>query len=308
MMAGRYAAERAKTRVREALWQVWTPLAAWAGRGYVAGPHLADALRVSDRMAQRGLRSTLCYWSPQGSNPEKVAAGYVEALRDSRFGAPERYLSIKAPEVAYSPRLLQNVAHAAAAVGARLHFDAHGPETADPTFAVLKEVWGDYPEIGCTLPGRWPRSVNDADLAVKLGLSVRVVKGQWRDPAGADRDLRRGFLDVVDRLAGRARHVAVASHDPVVARAALERLRSAGTSHELELLFGLPAEPAMRIAAEMGVPVRFYVPYGYGWLPYCFTQMRKNPRILWWLARDLVKRPAVWYREGEKVGRSHHAR
>jgi proline dehydrogenase len=117
---------------------------------------------------------------------------------------------------------------------------------------------------------------------------VRVVKGQWVDPDWPDIDLREGYLAVIDRLAGRARHVAVATHDPPLALEALKRLQAAGTSCEMELLFGLPMKAAMKVAAEAGVRVRLYIPYGESWLPYAFSQMQKNPRIIWWVIRDTI--------------------
>jgi proline dehydrogenase len=95
-------------------------------------------------------------------------------------------------------------------------------------------------------------------------------------------------MAIVDRLAGRASHVAVATHDAPLAREALRRLRRAGTSAELELLLGLPIRRAAAAARAAGVGIRCYVPYGQPALPYRLRATRQNPRIAWWLARDLL--------------------
>src|SRR5439155_507045 len=123
-----------------------------------------------------------------------------------------------------------------------------------------------------------PRQVADWYLAALDGLAG----------AGLDSDLeiRERFLAIVRALAGRARCVVVATHDPALARPALECLRAAGTVCELELLFGLPVRSLLPVARAAGVPVRFYVPYGHAWLPYCLSQARQHPRILWWTMRD----------------------
>jgi proline dehydrogenase len=123
---------------------------------------------------------------------------------------------------------------------------------------------------------------------VDRGLAVRVVKGQWPDPADPHRDPRAGLLEVVDRLAGRGRHVRVASHDVPLAAEAVRRLRRAGTPCELELLYGMPLTRSLRWADASGVPVRIYVPYGRGYTPYAVAQLRRNPRLLWRLLRELV--------------------
>jgi proline dehydrogenase len=80
----------------------------------------------------------------------------------------------------------------------------------------------------------------------------------------------------------------VASHDVPLAAEAVSRLRRAGTPCELELLYGMPLTRSLRWADTSGVPVRIYVPYGRGYLPYAVSQLRRNPRLLWGLLRDLV--------------------
>jgi proline dehydrogenase len=128
--------------------------------------------------------------------------------------------------------------------------------------------------------------LRDADLAVELQLKTRIVKGQWPDPEHPDMDLREGFLAVVDRLAGRARRVAVATHDALLAREALHRLTAAGTPCELELLFGLPMRAARQVARDLGVSTRVYIPYGHSWVPYALSWVKQNPRVLWWVFSD----------------------
>jgi proline dehydrogenase len=102
-------------------------------------------------------------------------------------------------------------------------------------------------------------------------------------------DMRAGFLKVIDAVRGRAGRVAVASHDVPLAREALLRLMDAGTSCELELLHGLPRREAARMARQLDVPIRVYVPQGKAWLPYVLKQAKKNPWVLTWFARDLVR-------------------
>ena len=142
--------------------------------------------------------------------------------------------------------------------------------------------------LGLVIPGRWLRSLDDADWAVERGVRVRVVKGQWPDPAAPDRDLRQGFLEVIDRLAGRARHVGVASHDVPTAAEAIRRLRAAGTSCELELLLSLPTVavdqlgPAERRQRATLCPLRQRL-HSLRDQP-----VARNPRIAWWIVKNLV--------------------
>ncbi len=262
------------------------PLAQRAARAYVAGPELNDAVRLADELAQQDFASTLGFWDGEGDSPRAVADHYLAAL-DALAKAPRGgYLSIKLPAIGDSRLLLGEVLGRARQLGLRVHFDSLGPETADLMWAAVADAASSGVELGCSLPGRWRRSVDDAARAIRLGVVPRVVKGQWADPAEPERDPRGGFLEVIDRLAGRAPRVAVASHDAPLAREAIRRLKAAGSSCELELLYGLPQRASLAVAASEGVPVRFYVPYGRAYLPYCLGQAQRQPWLLWWLLRD----------------------
>jgi len=260
-------------------------MAARAAHAYVAGPALSDAVRVCHALADRGFATTICRWNAAEDSPEDNSGGYLAAIAAIAADRLACSLSLKLPDLRFSPSLLAGIVEAAGRHQVVLHFDSLGPETAEPTFALIRRCLPADGSFGCTLPGRWRRSLVDADQAVALGLNVRVVKGQW--PADPGLDPRLGFLRVVDRLAGRARHVAVATHDPALARQALTRLRAAGTPACLELLFGLPFRQPLAIAGREGFPVRFYVPYGRAWLPYAAAQAARKPHMLWWMLRDL---------------------
>lgn len=261
-----------------------------AARAYVVGPSLADAVRACRSLDAQDMLGTICYWSAGSDGPQAIAAEClraVDAIHDARLKNSQ--LSVKAPPLHFSRKLLAQIVERAAERDVGLQFDSLSAEDADPTFELILDMLAFRCDVGCTLPGRWARSVADADRAAELGLRVRIVKGQWADPdaRAPEADPRAGFLRVVDRVAGRVRHVSVATHDAVLAREALGRLLGAGTSCELELWFGLPIRPALRAGREAGVPVRLYVPYGHGSLPYAMWHVKTTPRVAWWACRDL---------------------
>lgn len=271
--------------LRERVSPLWRRLLRKAAQAYVVGPELEDAVEAASAVGRQGATSTICFWDGQDDTPAQVAAMYLAALRGMARSGLEAYLSIKAPSLGFDAALVARIVGQAGRDGRAVHFDSLGPETADPTFRLIEELHSPQARLGCTLPGRWRRSPRDAEWAASLGLRVRVVKGQWPD-TGADLDPRQGFLAVIDALAGRAREVAVATHDPVLAAGAIRKLRAAGTRCELELLFGLPRRAVLKVGRDLGVPVRYYLPYGHAWLPYALRQARRNPRILWWVLRD----------------------
>jgi proline dehydrogenase len=259
-------------------------------RAWVGGASLEDGLAVAHRLAGERRPSTVALWETPEYSAREVAGEYLAGIDALAADHLDAYLSIKPPALRFDRTLALELASAARDRGVCLHADSHGLEAADASCALLEAMGSRLPgrQLGATLPGRWARSVSDAGWAVDRGLAVRVVKGQWPDPADPRRDPRAGLLEVVDRLAGRARHVRVASHDVPLAAEAVRRLRRAGTPCELELLFGMPLTRSLRWADASGVPVRIYVPYGKGYTPHAVAQLRRNPRLLWELLRELV--------------------
>jgi proline dehydrogenase len=262
------------------------PLLGAAARAYVVGPELADAVARARSLSAQGAASTICFWDAPEDEPARVAQRYLDTLRAIARANLDSYVSIKAPSLAFDAELVAAIAQEARSLGVGVHFDSLGPEAADRTFDLMEDARRLGTKLGCTLPGRWRRSVADAERAARLGLNVRVVKGQWADAHEEGADPRQGYLGVIEALAGRARRVAVATHDPVLASGAIRTLQAAGTPCELELLFGLPSRAALEVGRKLGAPVRFYLPYGHAWLPYGVRQAARNPRILWWMLRD----------------------
>ncbi len=282
-------------RVREKA-SVWLlPIMQRAARAYVGGESLNDALVVARRFAAEGMSSTLSYWNSLDASPRQVADEYLSSIERLAATGLDSYLSIKPPALRFDCGLAAELADQAHRHGIRLHCDSHGPEVADATNAMMQAMVERKAacDVSTTIPGRWFRSRCDVERAIDCGRKVRVVKGEWPDPTDPKRDLRAGFLDVIDRLAGRARHVAVASHNVSLAAEAMTRLRTAGTSCELELLFGLPMTRSQAWAKANGLDVRIYVPYGPGYIPHAINQLRRKPRIAWWILKDILT-PKRW--------------
>lgn len=281
---------RLKASARSTLSACILPFMKRTARAYVGGETIDDALIVMRRLAEANIPNTLGYWNLDSHTGAEVAERYLTAIERVTGSGLDTYISIKPPALRFSPALAVELAAAARARGVRLHCDSHGRDAAEPSCAFAQAMLEHLPpsDLGVTLPGRWSRSLSDADWAVERGLNIRVVKGQWPDPDDTRRDMRAGYLEVIDRLAGRARHVAVATHDPPLATEAIRRLRRAGTPCELELLLGVPVTPALRSASTDCAGLRIYIPFGPGYIPNAIGILRRNPRLAWRMIKDLA--------------------
>ncbi len=260
-----------------------------AGRAYVPGSRMADALAIAERYATDGAGVTLGYFHSGHETPGAIAAINQDIATALATRPISGYVSIKPPALAYDPQLIADIVATANRHGQWLHFDSHEHPTADATLACLQTAASLGGRLGLSVPGRWQRSPDDAETAAGLGVRIRVVKGEWADPWAPGLDPRRGFLDVIDRLAGKTPLVAIATHDRPLAEAAVDRLQAAGTACEIELLNGLPRRDMLALAQQRGIPVRYYIPFGVAWRPYALSKALDNPRIVAWVIKDACK-------------------
>src|SRR5208282_361454 len=159
-------------RINKIIWSAWEAIAKRAGKAYIAGPELANAMSTCRRLAGLGIGGTICFWNIESDSPERIADAYTSALAILAGGEMDCYLSIKLPPLNYDWALVNEVLEQARHANALIHFDSLEHETADRTFSMIVQAARTYPHVGCTLPGRWLRSVADADIAVDLGLHV----------------------------------------------------------------------------------------------------------------------------------------
>jgi proline dehydrogenase len=288
--------------------RAWRPLARRAARRYVIGTDLEHAVAGAATLLDRGYAVTIGYWNESSVEPARVRDEYVRLVRRLDEEGVDTELAAKLPALGGSLANAGDIVRAASAAGLRLGFDSLGPESADSTFEAIEELRMFEPRLGCTIPARWRRSLHDADRALRGDLAVRLVKGQWRDPVAPDEGTEERFRAIVERVAGRAPRVSVATHDAALAEQALGLLVRTETPCELELLSALPHSRLFGIADELGVPVRVYLPYGSGSLPYRPADGRRRLEVLRWSLRDAALgargRPAD---PGRWPSRSHSA-
>ncbi len=258
---------------------------------HLAGPELVDALRIAADRRSRGLATTIGYWNRSDDSVASVRARY-EAQISALAGVPDAQISIKAPAIGDDLKIVEALLRGAAEARVGVHLDAHAEETQPAALDIACALAGtDGVDLGCTLTGRWPRSVADAERVAAHGLRVRVVKSEWPSEDDPDRDPRAGYLEVVDALvAARAAYVAVATHDAPLAGRSLAALRAAGVPCELQVLHGMRARRAIRQALDADVPVRVYVPYGVSGLPYSLDRAFRDPRSAVRLAHERIRR------------------
>lgn len=257
---------------------------------HIAGKDVQDALPICRWAQKKGYHSIVSPWAGPDDSPASMFDRYRAALDSLRDEGIDWYLSVKLESIGNDLGLFHELAGLAKSDGVRLHLDSLGPDSAPVSLSFLEKTVSLYENLGCTLPSRWKRSLTDAEKALDLGVSIRIVKGQWQEPSSARVDSRKNYMRIVEKLAGRARHVGVATHDAQLARKALARLASTHTHCELEQFFSLPLN-GIDLTRKLGYQYRLYVAYGQPGVPYNVRLSLSRPSMIAWILTDFAVRP-----------------
>ncbi len=256
---------------------------------HIAGESIEDALPVCRWANDMGFSAIVSPWAGSGHSPRSMVGQYMNALDRLSEAKINFSLSIKLDALGYDVSLFDSLVDHAVSCGVRLHIDSLGPETADTALGFLRRATTKTQDVGFTLPARWRRSLQDADIVGELGSPVRIVKGQWPDPTAPGLDVHRNFIEIADRLAKWSLHVGVATHDLSLARKVLPKLAAATHHCALEQFFSLPLN-GIDLANRFGCQYKVYVAYGSPGIPYNVRFTLARPRIAAWLVSDLVWR------------------
>ena len=181
--------------------------------------------------------------------------------------------------------------------GMRLRIDMEESEVLDATLDLyrrLRESGRD--NVGVVLQSYLRRSMDDLERLLPLGLSVRLVKGAYLEPARIafqhKAEIDAAYVALLERALPEAEFTAVATHDPAMIRAALdiiEREAIPPDRFEFQMLYGIALAEQRKILAA-GLPLRLAAPYGPTWFTYLMRRLAERPANLTFFVRGALNR------------------
>lgn len=272
-----------KERLKKIVWKIGN-LYSIEPRSYSRG------IELCQNFHDYGLATTLGKFSKNGIDAPEAIVDECRKCSNAMANVAGNhlfYLSIKPPALEFSLEHVKHISAAALQNGHGVHFDSHDHSLAEATLYLLKKSMVQFGSEsknnekwfwGLTLPSRWKRSFADMRWAVKNGVRVRLVKGEFKAASSSDEmNPKEGFLKLVENMAGSVPELALATHDHALAKEAIYCAGKKGTNVQIELLFGWPAKQMVALSKELNVPLRFYVAYGDALLLYGIRQFLLNP-------------------------------
>ncbi|MBP8270541.1 MAG: hypothetical protein KAX42_01585 [Sphaerotilus sp.] len=244
--------------------------------------HLDEVLLAAERLARWRIGATVTYRPLGDESPRRVAQRLLASLAPLAGLRSNAQLLVHVATLGYDRALLAEVLQAARAASVAVTLDLTVSERTDTLMACATDLQTNYGDLGVTLSCDRERSLDDAESACAMGLRLRLVH-ERRNETGANRKVSASdFARMVDRVAGRARHVTLVCHDPQIVVSSLERLRAAGTPVALELLPELPHQGVLWVARTHHLPIRSCVSYGRPQAAAYLGPAAHTPRVLWW--------------------------
>jgi proline dehydrogenase len=278
-------------------------------RRFTAGDTLEEAIAAVQELNRQGLLATLDHLGESVTSETEArdaTAAIVDLLEAIEASGIQSGISVKLTQLGLevSPALaaenLQRIVARASEAWRFVRIDMENAEYVQQTLDLFEALWAQYRNVGVVIQSYLRRSAGDVTRLVRLGASVRLVKGAYDespDVAFADKvEIDASFNRLMEQLfsdEAQANGVfpAIATHDADLidrTKAYADRRSVARDSFEFQMLRGVRSRLQHQLVAE-GYRVRAYVPYGEQWYPYLLRRLAERPANAYLLLRNLIR-------------------
>ena len=265
-----------------------------AGR-FVAGETSAEALAAARTLNDAGFRVTLDLLGEsvnQRHEAEAATAAYRTSLDQIDESDAVSTISLKLTQLGldideeFCFRNILGIVQYAEQLGNLVRIDMESSEHTDRTLRIFHRVFAEHSNVGIVIQSYLRRSEADIRELVRVGASVRLCKGAYKEPASVafqqKAEVDASFIRLMRLLLDGGSSTAIASHDERMIDATLEHVARNGIpddTFELQMLYGVRRDYQRQLVAN-GVNMRIYVPYGSQWYSYLMRRMAERPANL----------------------------
>jgi len=288
---------------------------------FIAGETAHDAIRVIRDLNARGINATLDHLGESVTDPEKARQATVAIIRileEIYKTGVKSSVSIKPSQIGLLldhnlyVENLRSILEKAKELNNFIRIDMEDSpytEVTLSTFLRLRQN-GFTDHMGIVIQSYLYRSSKDIYNLVKDGISVRLCKGAYKEPADIafpkKDDVDNNFDVLAEILISGALIIgkpalsvcgrfppipAIASHDEKRIEHAKSYATKIGLTKdalEFQMLNGIRRDLQENLVAE-GYPVRVYVPYGTEWYPYFMRRLAERPANLWFFISNFFR-------------------
>lgn len=271
-------------------------------RRFIAGETLEEELAVCGELQTRGMFSALDHLGENLTNLAEADAAreaYLQALDAIAARKIPGTISLKLTALGLDlseEACIENLrilARKAQDTGTRVEVDMEGSFYTETTIRIVERVALEYPVMRLAIQVYLYRTPKDVERYNQRGISIRLTKGAYREPASIaiqkKKDVDRGYSELMKVLLDSGTYPALATHDEKLIDEALAYVKEKGisSSHfEFEMLHGVRRDLQKRVV-DQGYRLRVYVPYGVAWYPYFMRRLAERPANVFFVLKNL---------------------
>ena len=271
---------------------------------FIAGRTLDQELAVCKRLEAEGIHATL---DQLGENVRSVDESHASrdsylTILDSIAAAGLRAtISVKPTQLGLDlgdDICFDNVAalvERARSFGSAVEVDMESSEYVDRTLRIVSAMHQQHGSVRAVIQAYLYRSDKDIECLNGEGVSVRLVKGAYREPPSVayakKAEVDASYIRLMRQLLDHGADPAIATHDERMIDATVSHARAGGIApdrFEFQMLYGIRRDLQRKLVAD-GYRMRLYVPYGAAWYPYFMRRLAERPANLLFLARNMFR-------------------
>lgn len=283
-------------------------LARRVARRFVAGETMQDALDVTRRLNEDGLKVTLDYLGESVHKAEDTVEvvdmylALIAAIKRQSLGSS---VSLKLTHLGLDisedlcVNNMRRILSAAKEAGVQVTIDMESSDYTEKTlqlYRMLRDEYG-FDNVGTVIQSYLYRSREDMRALAAEGSHIRLCKGAYLEPPTVafpeKADVDEQYREIVDEFVQNPEsYLCIATHDEkmiVSAKNSVVKHIVPKSRFEFQMLYGIRTQRQYELVGE-GFTMRVYVPFGAAWYPYFMRRLAERPANLWFFAKSLFSR------------------
>jgi len=271
------------------------PIVGFFAKGYIAGEHLNDAVRVGQQLNAQGMVLTLDILGEFIKTKDEAVFFKNQCLEILETIDREKLdgnLSLKPTQMGllldedFAYDNIREVVAKAAELDNFVRIDMEDIECTDKTLEFYRRLRDEFPKnVGVVVQAYLRRTPQDIDDLSDKPMHYRLCKGIYNEPRTAAwknmETINRSFIVCLEKMFQYGAYVGIATHDEKLVFEALQlidKYQLNKDQYEFQMLLGV--DPELRqILIDGGHKLRVYLPYGESWMPYSRRRLKENPNI-----------------------------
>lgn len=281
--------------VSKTIMHVPGPIVGFFAKGYIAGEALADAVKTTRDLNEKGMMATIDILGEFIKTKDEAlyfkqqCLDILEAIDKEKLDAN---LSLKPTQMGleldkeFTFDNIREIVAKATELKNFVRIDMEDHPCTDDTLEFFRRLREEFPDnVGVVVQSYLRRTIDDIVNLSDGPLNFRLCKGIYNEPRKvAYKDMaiiNRSFVFSLKKMFELKAYVGIATHDEKLVFESLQLIEKFGLKpdqYEFQMLLGVDME-LRDLLVELGHRMRIYVPYGKSWLPYSKRRLKENPSI-----------------------------